>query len=381
MPSGSYDAIIIGLGAMGSAAAYHLAKAGQRVLGLDRYRPPHAFGSSHGQTRIIREAYFEHPAYVPLVQRAYELWSQLERESKRHLFTQTGGLMIGPPDGVVFNGARRSAEEHRLPHEILTGTELERRFPGLKPGPDKSAVWEPRAGILFPERCVEAHLEMASRCGADLRFDEPVRQWAAEGAGVRVLTSKDSYSAGQLLCCAGAWTSDVLAGLDLPLQVERQVQYWFEPARHPEFFLPANCPIHLWEYEPARFFYGFPNLGEGVKVAGHHEGAEANPERLDREVPAHEVEQMRQIVNRFLPAATGALRSTAVCMYTNTPDGHFLLDRHPEWPQVLLASPCSGHGFKFSSAIGEALAELLLTRKPRLDLKLFSRERFSRPRV
>jgi sarcosine oxidase len=284
MPASSYDAIIIGLGAMGSAAAFHLARAGYRVLGLDRYQPPHTWGSSHGQTRIIREAYFEHPAYVPLVQRAYELWSELEKESKRHLFTQTGGLMIGPSNGFVVSGAKRSAEEHHLQHEILAGAQVERRFPGLRPGPEKSAVWEPRAGILFPERCVEAHLDLAMKCGADLRFDESVQHWAVEGDSIRVLTMKGSYAAGHLLCSAGAWTREILAGLHLPLQIERQVQYWFEPARNPEFFLPDRCPIHIWEYESGRFFYGFPNLGEGVKVAAHHEGLKADPDQLDREV-------------------------------------------------------------------------------------------------
>jgi sarcosine oxidase len=375
MATDSYDVIILGLGAMGSAAAYHLAKAGRRVLGLDRFKPPHALGSSHGQTRIIREAYFEHPAYVPIVQRAYELWTELEEWTGRQFLKITGGLMIGPPDGVVFSGAMRSAKMHDLAYEVLTGAEVTERFPALTPGEDVAAVWEPRAGILFPEKCIEVHLGLAAEEGAALHFEEPVGSWKVEGNGVSVVTSKGRYSAGQLLCCAGAWTKAVL-GLDLPLQVERQVQFWFEPWRNAAFFQPKRCPIYIWEFDYGRFFYGFPDLGEGVKVAGHHEGPRSDPDQLDRDVKPSEVQRMREIICLRLPEANGRLRSTAVCMYTNTPDSHFLIDWHPEYPQVLIASPCSGHGFKFSSAIGEVLSDLLVSGEARFDLSLFSLKRW-----
>jgi sarcosine oxidase len=244
------------------------------------------------------------------------------------------------------------------------------------------AVWEPRAGILFPENCVEAHLAMAADRGADLRFDEPIDLWQIQQGGVRVTTSEGTYAAGHLVLCAGAWAQGLLAGLGLPLSVERQVQYWFEPVRDAPLFRSDRCPIYIWEHEPGRFFYGFPDLGEGVKVAGHHEGSSvAEPERLDREVKREEIDRMRQLVGRFLPAANGPLKSSAVCMYTNTPDGHFLLDSHPKWPQVLIASPCSGHGFKFSSAIGEVLADLVLTGTSRFDLSLFALNRFQSSRI
>ncbi|HEY0550500.1 MAG TPA: N-methyl-L-tryptophan oxidase [Verrucomicrobiae bacterium] len=371
-----HDVIVAGLGAMGSAAAYHLATSGRRVLGLDRFRPPHDFGSSHGLTRIIREAYFEHPIYVPVVQRAYELWAELQKKSGRQLLRQTGGLMIGPRAGVVAGGAERSAKEHHLAHEILSAAELRRRFPVFVPTDEMVAVWEPRAGILFPELAIRTHLELAAQNGATLEFDEPVLRWEPLRDGVRVFTEKHSYTADRLLLSAGAWMRSLVPELTLPLTVERQILFWFEPRARAELFLPQRCPIHLWEYEPHRFFYGFPDLGDGVKVALHHQGEKAQPDTVRREVDDDEIKAMRELLRRFLPDAEGRLKSTAVCVYTNTPDEHFILDHHPLHPQVVMASPCSGHGFKFSSAIGEIAALLLNDRPVPFDLSLFALKRF-----
>jgi len=376
--SGPYDVVVVGLGAMGSAAAFHLARQGRKVLGLDRFTPPHSFGSSHGQTRIIREAYFEHPLYVPLVQRAYQLWAELEHASGRDLLRITGGLMIGRPDGVLVGGARRSAEQHRLRHELLTAAELRTRFPALRPADDMVAVWEPRGGILFPEAGVSAHLALAQAHGATLRYDEPLASWRSEGDGVRVVTDKGEYRAGQLLLTAGAWIRTLVPELNLPFTVERQVVYWFAPRADPALFAPARCPVHLWETAPRTFFYGVPDLGDGVKVAGHHAGEAADPDQLRRTVSGAEVAAMRELVRRFLPDADGALRSAAVCMYTNTPDEHFWIDWHPQQAQVLIASACSGHGFKFSSVIGEVLADLLIGGQSRFDLSLFRGRRGGR---
>jgi sarcosine oxidase len=375
----SFDVIIAGLGAMGSAAAWHLSRRRLRVLGLDRFSPPHTFGSSHGQTRIIREAYFEHPLYVPLVQRAYENWAELERESGQRLFQQTGGLMIGPPGGQLVAGAQRSAELHHLPHALLSAAEIRQRFPAFQPSDDMVAVWEPRAGILFPERCIEAHLQMARRDGAVLQFDEPATTWERDGGGVRVLTSKDEYRAQRLLITAGAWIGELIAELALPLTIERQVLFWFDPISHPEYFDPQRCPIYIAEHEPNRFIYGFPNLGEGVKVARHHEGENTDPDRVRREVGPEDIEALRAILRRFMPVIDTMPRAAAVCLYTNTPDSHFLIDFHPYYPQVLLASICSGHGFKFSSACGEILADLLTTGRTTFDLSLFRLARFKHP--
>jgi sarcosine oxidase len=366
-----YDCLIAGLGAMGSAAACHLAQAGQKVLGLDQFAPPHAFGSSHGQTRIIREAYFEDPAYVPLVQRAYELWAELAQASSAPIFLPTGGLMIGPPDGLVVGGARASAERHQLVHEVLSAAEVRRRFPALQPADTMVAVWEPRAGVLFPEQCIRTHLAVASRHGAELRLNEPVLSWQADQGGVRVTTTRGDYSAGQLILSAGSWIGSLLPELASSLRIERQVMFWFEAAAQPALFQPAACPIHLWEFDRQQFFYGFPDLGEGIKVACHHDGEATAPGQVRREVAPEEIEAMLKIVRRFLPQAAGRLRAATVCMYTNTPDGHFWIDRHPQHPQVWIASPCSGHGFKFSSVVGEILSELVLQGKCRFDLDLF----------
>ena len=386
MKQSLYDVMVAGLGAMGSAAVYHLAEKTGNVLGLDRYQPPHQFGSSHGLTRIIREAYFEHPAYVPLVQRAYELWNNLERHSGRKLFRQTGGLMIGSPGGVLVKGARRSAVEHNLEHQVLSAEELRARFPCFSPERNMVGVWEPRAGILMPELVVQTHLELAKERGATLRFEEPVLRWETNGDCVRVFTAKGVYEGKQLVLSAGSWLSSLLAGAHdsanrsisrLPLSVERQVLLWFEPRAQAKQFQPENCPIHIWEYAPRRFFYGFPDVGDGIKVAVHHEGLSTDPERINRDVSEGEIRTMRLLLERFMPAAAGALKSTVVCMYTNTPDENFILDYLPEHPRVLVASPCSGHGFKFSSVIGEVIAMLLSGEKPGFDLSLFKIDRFS----
>jgi len=373
-----YDVIVVGLGAMGSAAAYRLASRGRRVLGLDRFRPPHEFGSSHGRTRIIREAYFEHTLYVPLVRRAYELWADLERQSGQRLLLQTGGLMIGPPDGVLVTGARRSAQDHNLPHEVLSAADLRRRFPAFAPDVATIAVWEPRAGILFPELAIQSHLELARKCGATLQCDEPVLHWESNGQSSRVSTVKGSYRADRLLISAGAWTGSLLPAVPLPLRVERQVLCWFEPGSHPELFQPKRCPIFIWEHAPGRFFYGFPDLGEGVKVAIHHEGEETQPESLRREVQPDDIAPVKALLQQYVPAAAGPLRSAEVCMYTNTPDAHFIFGLHPASSQVLIASPCSGHGFKFSPVIGELAATLLGGEVPAFDLSLFTPDRFLR---
>ena len=371
----SFDAIIIGLGAMGSASAYHLARGGLRVLGLDQFVPPHRFGSSHGQTRIIREAYFEHPIYVPLVQRAYQLWAQLEKETQTELLLETGGLMIGRPDGVVVSGARRSAELHGLPHEVLSAAEMRNRFPGLRPANDMMGVLEPRAGILFPESCIRAHLQLAQTWGATLHFDEAVVRWEARGPerardhGPRRLYGSPFDSHCRQL--------DPVTALRSRPTVHRRaasVVLARTPSARP--VSARSLPIHLWEHAPGKFFYGFPDLGNGVKLAGHHEGDTTRPETVRRDVTEEEVQGIRKLARRFLPEADGPLREATVCLYTNTPDGHFFIDWHPTSPQVLIVSPCSGHGFKFSSAIGEIVGELITQGRSRFDLSLFRKRAF-----
>ena len=377
----TYDVAIAGLGAMGSAAAYHLAKKGASVLGLDRYAPPHTMGSSHGETRIIREAYFEHPSYVPIIQRAYELWEELERESGRDLFLQSGGVMVGPPEGTLVTGAELSARMHHLPYERLSPEETTKRFPALTPAEDTIAIWDSRAGILFPEDCVSAHLELAGANGAALRYGEVVESWEPDGEGVRVRTDGGEYAAGKLLLSAGAWMSQLANGLELPLAVERQVLVWFQPSGDPAHFTPERCPIFLWDHGQDRHFYGFPDMGSGVKVALMHQGQDTEIDAIDREVNAADENAVRAMLERYLPTANGPALSAKVCMFTNTPDTHFLIDFHPDAPQTLIASPCSGHGFKFASAIGEILAELLTDGRSRLNIDLFRLDRFGAART
>ena len=371
-----YNVVIAGLGAMGSSAAYHLARSGLKILGLDRFAPPHNQGSSHGQTRIIREAYWEHPLYVPLVRRAYDYWAELERESGRTLFRRTGGLMIGMPDEELIAGTLKSISEHQIAHEVIGVEEINRRYPAITIRNEKSiGVIEHRAGILFPEICVEAHLDLARKHGAELLFDEPVTGWEIEGEGIRVSTSKSEYSAGRLLISAGAWASGLMHNLSLPLAVERQVLLWFKPAGNPALFSPEKFPIFLWGYKPGHMIYGFPDLGEGLKIAFHHNGQTVTPQSINRSVGPQEVESHRAILRQFLPEANGDLLNSAVCMYTNTPDGHFLIDFHPESDRVLIASPCSGHGFKFSSVIGGILCDLLTEGESSFDLSPFRLDR------
>jgi sarcosine oxidase len=376
-----HEVIVVGLGAMGSSSVYHLARRGHRVLGLDRFHPPHKFGSSHGLTRIIREAYFEDSLYVPLVQRAYELWADLEKKSGHQLLLKTGGLMIGPPDGALVSGASRSAEQHQLEHEILNSTNLAQKFPMFNVEDDPMAVWEPRAGILFPERAIQTHLELAAQHLAQLRFNEPVLKWEPFEKGVRVFTDGNSYTANHLVLSPGAWMNDLMPARRLPLAVERQVLYWFKPASHPELFQPDQLPIFIRQYASDRFFYGFPDLGDGIKVAFHHEGGKVDPNALSQEVDQEEIDEIRDVLSRYLPEANGKLLSTAVCMYTNTPDEHFILDYHPKFPQVIVASPCSGHGFKFSPVIGEMISDMVIAKwlhsEPPRNLELFKIARFS----
>jgi sarcosine oxidase len=378
----SFDVIVIGLGAMGSAAAYQLARRGRRVLGLERYRPAHDQGSSHGQSRIIRQAYYEDPAYVPLLLRAYDLWWQLERDANESLLTITGGIMIGPPESRVVAGSIRSAQEHGLRHEILDAAEIGRRLPQLRPGPNIIALYERLGGVLYPEAAIRACLRLAEAHGATLRFEEPALTWEAAPSGdrARVTTAHGSYEAERLVIAAGAWAPELLAEAGLPLTVQRNVLYWFEPTSDRDAFLPDRCPIYIWEAEDGSSFYGFPMLPgspTGVKVAFHNFGPYCTPATIDRQVHAHEIDTMRRWLAERIPGlSSGALVEAKTCMYTLTPDKDFLIGLHPQHAQVVLASPCSGHGFKFASVVGEIVADLAIEGATRQPIAPFTPGRF-----
>ena len=379
----AFDAIVVGLGGMGSAAAYHLAARGRRVLGLDQFTPPHDKGSSHGQSRVIRQAYYEDPAYVPLLLRAYELWRQLERDAGRELLTLTGGLMLGAPDSGVVAGSLRSAKQHGLPHELLDAPEIRKRFPQFNPGSDTVALYEKNAGCVRPEEAVRAHLNLAAKQGATLQFDTEVTGWSATHERVHVATSRGDYEADQLVVCAGPWLGKLLADLGLPLRVERRVQLWFEPVGGIQPFLPDKFPIWIWETRDRAHPYGLPALdgaSGGVKVSLHHGGKNpaCTPDTIDRAVGDEEIELARSSVSTLLPALNGRCVRTATCMYTKTLDEHFLIDRHPAHPPVLIVSPCSGHGFKFCPVVGEIVADLVERGETRHPIGLFNVARLGR---
>jgi sarcosine oxidase len=368
-----YKAIVVGLGAMGSATLYHLAQRGLRVLGLEQFTPGHKRGSSHGDSRIIRETYFEHPLYVPLVQRAHQLWRELEHNSGSSLMTITGGLMIGPPDGTVVRGTLRSAEKHGLPHEILTSDDVRERFPAFRLDQGLVAVFDPRAGFLDPEACNRAHIELAQNAGAEARFNEPVLDWTANGSGVRVTTSSGAYTADRLVLTAGAWNSSLVADLVLPLTIERQAVFWLDPETDVPLYDLGTFPIYAYEYRVGNICYGFPRLPRGVKASVMHDGETvADPSEVRRTVSEGDVRPLRSALGPILPALAAArVRESDVCLFTNTPDHDFIIDFHPVFPQVLISSPCSGHGFKFASAIGEIQADLVTKGKTEFDLSPF----------
>ena len=375
----TFDVAVVGLGAIGSAAAHHLARSGARVVAFDASRPPHTLGSSHGYTRIIREAYYEHPLYVPLVRRAYELWNELERQAQVPLLRVTSGITAGHEDGPLFRGARESAVAHGIEHEILDAEALHARFPMYAPEPGSVALVEKRAGVLFPERCIEAHLDGARGHGAQLRFDEAVTGWTSTAGSVTLTTAGGRVAAERIVVCAGPWLPALAAkaGLRVPLEVERQLSHWFSPVdAADDAFDVTRCPVGLWEVPGGELFATLPDEGHGIKCGMHHAGAPTTPSTVDRTVSAAETAAARALLTRFAPRAAGPLRDARVCLYTNTPDRHFIID-WVERDRVLLLSPCSGHGFKFASAIGEVAMQLLTVGRAETDLAPFSLARFS----
>ena len=356
----SFDVIVVGVGGMGSAACWHLARRGQRVLGLERFDIPHSMGSSHGITRIIRLPYYEDPAYVPLLRRAYALWRELEAASGETVLVITGSIDAGPEDGAIFNGALGSARLHDLPHEVLTGAAVNARFPGYRLPEGTYAVFQPEGGFVLSERAIVAHANAAMAAGAEIRARERVLGWDARpgGEGVVVTTDRGRYEGARLVLTAGAWMADlapVLEGLAVP---ERQVLAWLRPHR-PELYAPDRFPVFNLEVEEGRY-YGLPVWEvPGFKFGRYHHRAEhSSAEAVRREVDAEDERLLRQFAARYFPDGAGATMALRACMFTNTPDEHFIIDLHPEFPQVVLASPCSGHGYKFCSVLGEVLADL-----------------------
>jgi sarcosine oxidase len=375
--SGRYNAIVVGVGGMGSAASYYLARRGKRVLGLERFGIPHSMGSSHGHTRIIRLAYYEHPSYVLLLKRAYELWREIQKKAGERLLHITGSVDSGPEDSWVFKGSWESCRLHDLPHEVLTGSELHRRYPGYRLPDDHLALVQPEGGFLAPEKCIVSYVTAAQAHGAEIHARERVLEWEPLEGGVRVRTDRGVYEADKLVVTAGAWDGelvDVLDGLAVP---ERQVLAWLQPTR-PERFRPENFPVFNLLVDEGRF-YGFPVHGvPGFKFGKYHHLEEVvDPETLDRETHDYDEQLLRDFAERYFPDGCGPTMDLQTCMFTNTPDNHFVIDLHPDYEQVSFASPCSGHGYKFASVIGEVMADLADTGITRHDISLFRLERLT----
>ncbi len=372
----AYDVIVVGLGGMGSAAAYHLAARGQRVLGLERFTPAHDKGSSHGGSRIIRQSYFEDPAYVPLLLRSYELWEKLAHDSGRDVYRMTGGLFLGPPACLTVAGSLRASRQWGLAHEVLDAREIRSRFPNFTPSAGDIALYEAKAGFARPELTVQAHLALAENAGATLQFGEQVLEWAESAGGVAVRTARGTYTAGRLVICPGAWAPQLLTEFGVPITIERQVLYWLDPVGGTAAY--TDHPIFIDENASGMQIYGFPAIDGprgGVKVAFFRKGVECTPETIDRRVHPHEVREMRERVGQLLPALNGPCLHSATCMYSNTPDQHFVIARHPECAQVIVACGFSGHGFKFVPVVGEILADLAIDGATDHSISLFDPSR------
>ncbi len=376
------DVLVVGLGAMGSATLHALASRGVDVVGVDAYDPPHSLGSTHGRSRIIREAYYEHPAYVPLVRSAYAAWGQLEAAAGVQLFLRTGGLNIGAPDSALVVGALASAERHGLDVEVLTAREINRRHPAFAVPADMVGVFEPSAGMLFPEACITAFLQVARGMGADVRPNTRVTALDRSADGIRASTSAGELCARRVVVCAGAWAAPLLSslGMALPLVVTRQTMHWFMPAADASIARADRFPVALIEHDGGHIFYTMPDVGDGVKAAIHHEGAAVDADAVDRVVHASDTQAVEDLVARFLPGAGVGVRESAVCLYTNTPDHDFLIDTLDGMPDVVVVSACSGHGFKFASAIGDIAARMALGESAAMDLSHFAATRFGESR-
>jgi sarcosine oxidase len=372
-----FDAIVLGLGGMGSASTFHLARRGLRVLGLERFDVLHPYGSSHGVNRIIRLAYSEHPSYVPLLLRAYELWHELENLHGRQLLYTTGSLEGGLPEGDVFAGAKHAAELHHLSHDVLTGEEISRRWPAFRLPSDHRLVYQPDGGFLASEECILAHVRQGLTAGAELHWREQVLEWGPLQDGVWVRTDRERYEGKRLVVCAGSWLGKLFPDMAARAVPERQVLAWLQPTR-PERFALGAFPVFNTQVDEGHY-YGFPEWGiPGFKFGRyHHLEEQGDPDALDREPSQRDEQVLRAFAERYFPDGAGPTSSLKVCLFENTPDEHFLLGLHPEHENVVVAGGGSGHAFKFASVIGELVAQLVAGDSPRLDISLLSPERFA----
>lgn len=369
-----WDAIVVGCGVVGASVSYNLARKGLRVLNIEKFGVNHDRGSSHGRTRIIRLAYYEDPRYVPLLRRAFDSWREAEAKSGKKLLMMTGGLMIGHEEGALVKGVLRSAETHRIPHEVLTGPDAGERFEAFSLPEEFSAVYEQNAGVLFAEDCVRAFVGLGSEAGCEFRFSEGVSGWKSGPESVEVETPLGRQTASKLVLCAGAWNGGLARGA-IPLQCERQVPLWFSSGGK-ERFSAGKMPVFIMEEGADSYYYGIPEVGHGVKVARTHGGEIGDPDKVRREVTGEDVAPVREFVSRRLRGLDGQPIASATCLYTNTPDLNFVLGPLPGEQRVTIVSACSGHGFKFASVIGEVAAGISAGEKVDFDISFLNPERF-----
>lgn len=375
MDRSEFDVIVLGVGGMGSAACYELARRGMRVLGLERFSLAHDRGSSHGETRIIRKAYFEHPDYVPLLHRTYEHWQELEQATGRTLQLPTGLVLSGPANGDTIRGARLSAQRHGLELENYSASEARQRFPGMEFPDEHDVAFEPGAGTLLVEECVRAHVDEAVRHGAVLYEHEPAIDWTSDGERVRVRTATGEYTAKHLVITSGAWANDCLTDLGLRLKVLRKFVGWFPVSSH-DYQSSSGLPTFFFEL-PAGCFYGFPSFDQQtIKVAEHTSGETVlDPAHVDRSCQPEDLIRLNEFLTAYLPKAGLTPARHSVCLYTMTSDHHFIIDVHPRWKNVVMAVGFSGHGFKFCPVVGEILADLVQQGQTSLPIEFLSLSR------
>jgi len=370
-----YDVIIIGLGAMGSAASYYLSKNGVKVLGLDTYEPPHKLGSSHGHTRVIREAYHEGTSYVPIVKRAYELWNELDHEIEDKLILEYGGMYLGD-DGKYLSDAKKSAKKYDIPIKEFSSKEIKEKYNILNPPNNFKGLLENRSGAVFPEKAISNFLSKSINNGSSHNYNEKVIGWEKQSKFYKVETDKNNYFAEKLIFSSGAWIKNLVPSLKLPVKIERQVLFWFNPIKDKDKFHYSNMPNTGWDLDNGMEFYTQPNIeNKGFKVAMHHNGKFISENDLNRESNPDDLSIVKNFLEEYIPLANGKLIDSRVCVYTNTPDLDFIIDFYPNDENLIICSPCSGHGFKFTPAIGEICSELVINNGTNYDLSEFSIKR------
>ena len=370
-----YDAIVVGVGGVGSAALYHLAKRGAKVLGLDRFAPGHDRGSSHGRSRLIRRGYFEGSQYVPLIDEAWKLWEDLAEQRKQPLLEKVGLIHVGPTDGAVLQGVRTSAKDHSVAIEEWSPAEARSHLNGFTIPDEMTTLFEKEAGILDVERCTEGYAEEAIQLGAELRIGATVRHWTAKGSGVSVETESGLFTADNLVVTVGPWAKDLLLDLCIPFEVRRKPAYWYEPTTE-DYLYRNGAPAFVYD-TPQGVFYGLPQLDDhGVKIAEHSHGQRVpDPLAVDRSLDTTDQRRVEAFLESYLPGLKRRCLHHTVCMYTMSPDQHFVVDRHPETPNVVFAAGLSGHGFKFASVLGKVMADFVTTGKTDSPVGFLSSQR------